>query len=93
MTTAHRAVARLFVALAVGLIRAYQLIIRPLYVRDRCRFYPSCSDYALQALVAHGPLRGLRLALWRLAKCHPFHPGGVDHVPPPARAVARALAQ
>ena len=49
----------------------------------RCRFYPSCSEYALTAIATHGPVRGLGLAIWRLLRCHPFHPGGIDHVPPP----------
>ncbi|MGH8897544.1 MAG: membrane protein insertion efficiency factor YidD [Egibacteraceae bacterium] len=47
----------------------------------RCRFYPSCSAYAIQALEWHGPVRGAWLAVRRLARCHPFHPGGVDKVP------------
>jgi uncharacterized protein len=50
---------------------------------DRCRFYPSCSAYALTAIANHGPLRGLGLALWRLLRCHPFAPGGFDPVPAP----------
>lgn len=47
----------------------------------RCRFYPSCSAYALQALDRHGAIKGSGLALWRLLRCHPFHPGGYDPVP------------
>jgi hypothetical protein len=46
-----------------------------------CRFYPSCSDYALQALERHGLIRGLGLTVWRLLRCHPYHPGGFDPVP------------
>ncbi len=47
----------------------------------RCRFYPSCSAYSLEALTRHGALRGTTLTLWRLLRCHPFHPGGHDPVP------------
>jgi uncharacterized protein len=64
----------------VGLIRLYQLTLSPLLPRA-CRFYPSCSQYAIDAIRAHGALRGAWLALARLARCHPWHPGGVDFVP------------
>ena len=67
-------------ALLVLLVRAYQLLISPL-LGPRCRFYPSCSTYAVQALQVHGALRGSWLALRRLGRCHPWNPGGVDHVP------------
>jgi hypothetical protein len=63
------------------LIRAYQLAISPL-LGARCRFNPSCSQYALEAVERHGSLRGGWLAIRRLARCHPFHPGGYDPVPP-----------
>jgi uncharacterized protein len=53
-----------------------------------CRFYPSCSEYALTAIATHGALRGLGLAIWRLLRCHPFHPGGIDPVPPPRTRTA-----
>jgi len=46
-----------------------------------CRFHPCCSEYAYQALARHGIIKGTRLALGRILKCHPFHPGGVDPVP------------
>lgn len=62
-------------------IRAYQLVISPL-LGPRCRFYPSCSTYAVTALQTHGPLRGTALAVWRLLRCHPWNPGGPDPVPP-----------
>jgi putative membrane protein insertion efficiency factor len=64
------------------LLRAYQRFISPL-LGPRCRFYPSCSAYALEAVTVHGALRGSWLAVRRLSRCHPFHPGGVDPVPPP----------
>ncbi|MBF0155157.1 MAG: membrane protein insertion efficiency factor YidD [Magnetococcales bacterium] len=62
------------------LIRGYQLFLSPL-LPPRCRFFPSCSDYAREAVGKHGSLRGLSLAVRRLLKCHPFHPGGFDPVP------------
>jgi uncharacterized protein len=66
--------------LLVGLIRLYQLLISPLFPQS-CRFYPTCSRYAMDAICDHGPLRGAWLALGRIARCHPWHPGGVDFVP------------
>ncbi len=63
------------------LIRGYQLFISPL-LGPRCRFYPSCSHYAQEALQTHGLRRGGWLALRRIGRCHPWHPGGVDPVPP-----------
>ena len=62
------------------LIRGYQLAISPL-LGPRCRFYPSCSQYALEAVTRYGALRGSWLALRRLLRCHPFNPGGYDPVP------------
>ena len=64
------------------LIRAYQKVLSPL-LGPRCRFYPSCSSYAAEALVGHGAIRGSWLAVRRIARCHPFHPGGYEPVPPP----------
>jgi len=63
------------------LIRLYQRYLSPL-LGPRCRYYPSCSQYALEALEAHGLRRGSWLALKRIARCHPLHPGGFDPVPP-----------
>jgi putative membrane protein insertion efficiency factor len=62
-------------------IIAYRRWISPA-MPARCRFYPSCSAYALEAVTTHGALRGICLAVWRLLRCHPFHPGGYDPVPP-----------
>lgn len=64
----------------MGLIRGYQKFISPA-LPPACRFYPSCSQYAIEAIARHGALRGSWLAARRLARCHPFHPGGVDPVP------------
>ncbi len=61
-------------------IRAYQVAISPLF-GPRCRYYPSCSHYASEAVREHGALRGGRLALWRILRCNPFSAGGVDEVP------------
>lgn len=68
-------------------ITGYRRFISPL-LGPRCRFAPSCSEYALDALAEHGAARGLWLATKRIARCHPFHPGGYDPVPPakPARS-------
>ncbi|GAA2033104.1 membrane protein insertion efficiency factor YidD [Pseudokineococcus marinus] len=65
----------------VLLVRAWQLVVSPWYP-PVCRFYPSCSSYAVQALDRHGAARGGWLAARRLLRCHPWNPGGVDHVPP-----------
>lgn len=67
-------------ALIRFLIRAYQLTVSPL-LGARCRFYPSCSHYALEAIERHGVARGSWLAMRRLARCHPLCHGGYDPVP------------
>jgi putative membrane protein insertion efficiency factor len=64
----------------VAILRAYKVLISPA-LPPACRFSPTCSQYALEAIERHGALRGSWLALRRLARCHPFHPGGVDAVP------------
>jgi putative membrane protein insertion efficiency factor len=64
-------------------IHAYRYAVSPL-LPPSCRFYPSCSEYALEALGMHGVLRGGWLAARRLCRCHPWNPGGVDPVPPSA---------
>jgi putative membrane protein insertion efficiency factor len=65
-------------------IIAYRRWVSPA-LPARCRFYPSCSAYALEAIATHGAFRGFRMAVWRLLRCHPFHPGGYDPVPPPKK--------
>jgi len=67
--------------LVVAVLRLYQLVVSPLY-GPTCRFYPSCSQYALVAVERHGVLRGAALAGWRLLRCNPWNAGGVDDVPP-----------
>jgi len=61
-------------------LAAYRYLFRPL-LGANCRFYPSCSDYASEAIERHGALRGVLLALGRVSRCHPWHPGGFDPVP------------
>jgi putative membrane protein insertion efficiency factor len=63
------------------LIRAYQYALSPMF-GQRCKYYPTCSNYAIEALRVHGVLRGAGLATWRIMRCNPFSHGGVDPVPP-----------
>jgi putative membrane protein insertion efficiency factor len=63
----------------VVLIRAYQMCISP-FLLPCCRFTPSCSEYAIDAVRSYGPFKGAYLALTRLLRCHPWHPGGYDPV-------------
>jgi putative membrane protein insertion efficiency factor len=74
----------------VMLVTGYRRLISPL-LPPSCRFYPSCSAYALEAVQVHGALRGSWLAARRLSRCHPFHAGGLDPVPP-ARSVRHRAA-
>lgn len=67
-------------AALIGLVRLYQLAVSPL-LPPSCRFHPSCSAYAAEALRRHGAARGSWLAIRRLARCHPFCEGGIDPVP------------
>jgi hypothetical protein len=76
VSTPARVLAR-FLVLLIGL---YRLLLSPL-LGPACRFEPSCSRFASEAISRHGPLRGGRLALRRLLRCHPFHTGGFDPVP------------
>ncbi len=78
---ALRAAVRLPRRLLVLLIRGYQRFLSPL-TPPTCRFYPSCSAYAVIALERHGVVRGTRRAVWRILRCNPWNPGGVDDVPP-----------
>lgn len=75
-------------SVVVSLLRGYRYWLSPM-LGSRCRFYPSCSAYALEAVETHGALRGLALTARRLGRCHPFHAGGVDPVPAVDHEVAR----
>jgi putative membrane protein insertion efficiency factor len=68
-----------------GAVRAYELILRPV-IGAHCRFYPSCSAYAREAISTHGAGRGSLLAGRRILRCNPWHPGGFDPVPPTTEA-------
>ena len=65
----------------IGLLKAYRFAISPLYGQV-CRYYPTCSAYALEAVQVHGSIKGSWLAVRRVARCHPWAAGGVDKVPP-----------
>ena len=80
---------RFVTAALIGLIRLYQRTLSRL-LPNVCRFQPSCSEYAVEALQRHGLWRGSRLALRRLAHCHPWHPGGDDPVPESASLATHA---
>ncbi|HNQ05362.1 MAG TPA: membrane protein insertion efficiency factor YidD [Thiobacillaceae bacterium] len=67
--------------LIIALIRLYQLALSP-FLGNQCRFSPTCSRYAQEAVARHGALKGGWLALRRIGRCHPWHPGGHDPVPP-----------
>jgi len=81
---------RALAALLLLPIRLYRLVLSPLLPR-MCRFHPSCSVYAMGALAVHGPFKGSWLAARRISKCHPFHAGGLDPVPPREGRPAQAL--
>ncbi|WP_098483825.1 membrane protein insertion efficiency factor YidD [Georgenia soli] len=70
--------------LLLGLVRVYQAVVSP-WLPPSCKYYPSCSAYAVTALRRHGALKGTALAAWRLLRCNPWSLGGVDHVPPRGR--------
>lgn len=80
MRKALRALSRAAVWLLCLPITAYQRFISPL-TPPSCRFVPTCSEYAKQALIKHGPLKGLALALWRILRCNPWGGSGYDPVP------------
>ncbi len=63
-------------------VRLYRRYLSPLKPVPSCRFHPTCSEYAIQAVETHGVLKGAVLATWRVLRCHPYNPGGFDPVPP-----------
>lgn len=71
-------------------IRLYQRLLSPL-LPQRCKYHPTCSEYAVQAVRAHGPVRGLVLAGWRLLRCNPLSDGGIDQVEDQSLFRARPL--
>ena len=71
------ALGRIFILM----IRGYQIVLSPI-MGGQCKYYPSCSNYAIEAIRVHGPFKGVRLSAWRLMRCNPASHGGVDHVPP-----------
>ena len=81
---APRAAGAPFRALEIGVIKAYRATLSG-WLGGHCRFYPSCSRYAEDAIRTHGAVKGAALAAWRVLRCNPFGAGGVDRVKPPAR--------
>jgi putative membrane protein insertion efficiency factor len=65
----------------IALIKAYQYFVSPM-LGERCKYYPSCSAYTLEAIKVHGPFKGVGLGAWRILRCNPFSNGGFDPVPP-----------
>jgi len=66
--------------LLIGLLHGYKRFVSPV-LPPACRFSPTCSEYAVEAIEKHGPFNGVRLAVWRIVRCAPWHPGGLDPVP------------
>lgn len=72
---------RLATGALIGGVRTYQYTLRP-FIGAHCRHWPSCSEYAIEALRTHGPVRGTGLTAWRILRCNPWNAGGPDPVPP-----------
>jgi putative membrane protein insertion efficiency factor len=79
----------IFQHLFIAPIRFYRWALSPLKVQPTCRFHPTCSFYAIEAITQHGVLKGTYLATRRILKCHPFHPGGFDPVPESLRMMKK----
>lgn len=84
MNTAVQFVTLLPRNVCVVLLRAYRAVVSPLY-GEVCRYHPSCSRYALEAIQQHGVVRGSAMGAWRIARCNPWAAGGIDDVTPPRR--------
>lgn len=69
-------------SLLIFLIRTYQMTVSPWFSGGSCRFTPTCSQYAIEAIQTHGAFKGTLLAVWRILRCNPFCKGGYDPVPP-----------
>lgn len=89
MSPGVRTVRRIWAALLLAPVTIYRRLISPL-IPPRCRYYPTCSSYAVQVIRQYGPLRGLALASWRLLRCNPWSQGGVDLPEDQRLFVARA---
>lgn len=87
-STTRRLARSLPVLMLIALIRGYQAMVRPLLIGS-CKFCPTCSEYAIEALQLHGLWRGSWLAVCRICRCHPFTPGGIDPVPKPDQTFNR----
>lgn len=87
MSRAHGNTPGVASRIAMGMIQGYRRFLSP-FLGSSCRFQPTCSAYALQAIERHGLWRGGALALRRIARCHPWHPGGYDPVPEPKGCVS-----
>jgi putative membrane protein insertion efficiency factor len=70
----------ILVKIFVSIIRSYQICVSPFFFAPCCRFYPSCSEYAIEAIKLHGPAKGSFMGIKRILLCHPLHPGGYDPV-------------
>jgi hypothetical protein len=71
---------KIIIKTVITFLRAYQFILSPV-LGTNCRFYPSCSSYTIQAIETFGLFKGSYLAIKRISKCHPWHPGGIDEIP------------
>lgn len=71
---------KILIKILISIIRLYQIIFPSVFYAQCCRFYPTCSEYAISAIKLHGPAKGSFMGIKRILRCHPFHPGGYDPV-------------